>query len=76
MNNIPVFSPTHIQKARFSLRRRVRHRLLTSPVGTVHLVLLPGLSSWPQRFAAVLLLIFIAEIVSFILALILVSNDT
>ena len=41
----------------------------------VQLVLAPGLTSWPQRFAAALLLIFFAEIVSFILALILVSYD-
>ena len=77
-NNTPVLSPILIQKARFLLRLHVRHRLLTSQVGIVQLVLAPCLSSWPQRFAAALRLLFLlfAEIVSFILALILVSYDT
>ena len=34
-DTIPVFSPTRIQNGRFSLRRHVRHRLLTSEVGII-----------------------------------------
>ena len=76
MKNIPVFSPTHIRNVRFSLRRHVRHRLLTSQVGMVQVALAPCLSSWPERFAAALLVLWFADIVPFILALILVAYDS
>ena len=49
-NTYSGFSPTRIQNARFPLSRHVRHRLLTSQVGMVSLVLAPCLSSWPPRW--------------------------